>query len=62
MVRNIEDPSAERTAPFVPELSLQNTPNSHGGDLVSFKYTFGKNTFASGSKVESLLDIQLLVI
>ncbi len=58
MVRNIEDPSAERIAPFVPEVSLQNPQNSYVGDLVSFKYTFGeKKTFASSSKVESVLDM-----
>uniref|UniRef100_A0A8C1Z631 Vitellogenin domain-containing protein n=1 Tax=Cyprinus carpio TaxID=7962 RepID=A0A8C1Z631_CYPCA len=42
VVRNIEDPSAERIVPFAPELSQQNPQNSYAGDLVSFKYTFGK--------------------
>uniref|UniRef100_A0A672PQ27 Vitellogenin-like n=1 Tax=Sinocyclocheilus grahami TaxID=75366 RepID=A0A672PQ27_SINGR len=35
VVRNIEDPSAERIVPFVPELSLQNPQNSYAGDLSS---------------------------
>ncbi len=50
MVRNIEDPSAERIAPLVPEFSLQNPQNSYGGDLVSFKYTFGKKLLLQAQK------------
>ncbi|MCE7038726.1 hypothetical protein, partial [Bacillus cereus] len=32
VVRNIEDPSAERIVPFAPELSQQKSPNSYAGD------------------------------
>ncbi|XP_058616428.1 vitellogenin-like [Onychostoma macrolepis] len=35
VVRNIEDPSAERIAPFVPELSQQNPQNSYADDSSS---------------------------
>lgn len=39
MVRNIEDPSAERIVSLVPEMSMQKT--SYAGDRVSFKHTHG---------------------
>uniref|UniRef100_A0A672N034 Vitellogenin domain-containing protein n=1 Tax=Sinocyclocheilus grahami TaxID=75366 RepID=A0A672N034_SINGR len=35
VVRNIEDPTAERIVPLVPELSLQNSQTSYAGDLFS---------------------------
>ncbi|XP_043078191.1 vitellogenin-like [Puntigrus tetrazona] len=35
VVRNIEDPTAERTVPLVPEISVQNSQASYAGDLSS---------------------------